>query len=87
MMRLLAILVALTLAAPAAADPPRDQLLAQVAKALPRYGVDVDPRSLNRAQLAQILHIMHSGNSEGDKRGLIRSAVGGRYSLRGLLFD
>ena len=62
-----------------------DQLRLSVRHELPRYGVEVDVRSLSTAQLAAIHHILHSDHSHSEKRGLIRSAVGGAHSLRGLL--
>ena len=48
------------------------------------YVPGVDAKSLTRHQLATIYSIMHSGRSGGDKRALIRSAIGGRYALRSL---
>lgn len=87
MLRIVTLALAALAAAPAAAEPPRDQLLAAVARELPVYGfTEVDPRTLSRAQLAQIHHIMHSDRSESDKRAMIQSALGGPNTLRGLLF-
>lgn len=74
-------------AGPALADAPSDQLLTNVSRELPHYVNDVDVHSLSRSQLAHIYSIIHGGYSESDKRKLIRSALGGRYSLRGLLFN
>ena len=87
-MRPIFTLFALILGATAAlAEAPKDQLLANVSRDLPHYVSDVDASTLSRSQLAHIYSIMHGGSSEGDKRKLIRSALGGRYSLRGLLFN
>jgi hypothetical protein len=73
-------------AAATQADAPRDQLRAAVARDLPIYMPDVDVDSLSRSQLSTIYSILHSSRSAGDKTALIRSALGGRNSLRGLLF-
>ena len=71
----------------ALAEAPTDQLYASVSRDLPHYVKDVDVDSLSRSQLAHIYSIMHGGRSESDKRKMIRSALGGRFSLRGLLFN
>jgi hypothetical protein len=43
---------------------------------LPLLGfADVDVRRLSTAQVAQITHLIHSGRSAGDTRGLIRGAL------------
>jgi len=86
--RFLGLVMALSLSALAArAAAPEDQLLAHVTRELPNYVDDVDPATLRRSQLAAIYSIMHDGHSEGEKRALIRSVIGGRFSLRGLLFN
>jgi hypothetical protein len=64
----------------------REQLLPKVAAQLPDYVQDVDPQSLSTSQLGVIYNIMHSAGSTGEKAAEIRSVLGGRYSLRGLLF-
>lgn len=68
------------------AQAPSDQLLANVSRELPSYVQGVDARTLRRSQLAAIYAIMHGGGSGGDKKAAIRSVIGGRFSLRGLLF-
>jgi hypothetical protein len=82
---LLATAALLSLTAPATAKT--DQLLSLVEMELPFYAPGVDARSLSRAQLASIYSILHGSKSGGDKRALIRSVIGGPYSLRGLLFN
>ena len=64
-----------------------EQLRQAVAFELVRYDIDVDVRELSTGELAAIQQIANSDRSHSDKRALIRSAIGGRYSLRGLLFD
>lgn len=64
----------------------RTQMIRAVAHELGNYVQGVDPETLSIQQLAAIRSIMYSSRSESDKRGLIRSAVGGRNSLRSLLF-
>jgi len=71
----------------AQAKAPSDQLLANVTRELPNYVANVDASTLRRSQLAAIYSIMHDGHSEGEKRMMIRSVIGGRHSLRGLLFN
>jgi len=66
---------------------PSDQLLANVSRELPAYLPDVDASTLSRSQLAAIYSIMHGGGSGSKKHAMIRSVVGGQYSLRGLLFS
>jgi len=87
---LLALAVALAAAlppGPAPAADPDSQLARQVAKELPSYGVDVDVATLSTHQLARIYGVMHRPLSHSEKRAQIRSILGGRFSLRGLLFD
>jgi len=57
-----------------------------VAHDLKYYAPGTDPKSLTRAQLDHIYLIMHSRRTESDKRNLIKSAIGGPNTLRGLLF-
>ncbi|MDJ0824757.1 MAG: hypothetical protein QNJ16_04570 [Rhodobacter sp.] len=64
-----------------------DQLLLNVSRELPRYVQGVDPRDLRRSQLAAIYSIIHGRASESEKRSLIRGVIGGRFSIRGLLFQ
>ncbi|WP_049644759.1 hypothetical protein [Candidatus Rhodobacter oscarellae] len=54
---------------------------------LHRYVRDVTVDDLRNSQVAAIYVIMHGRHSEGEKRMLIRSTVGGRNTLRGLLFN
>ena len=87
-MRPIFTLFALILGATAAlAEAPKDQLLANVSRDLPHYVQGVDASQLRRSQLSAIYAIMHGGMREGDKRKHIRSVLGGRFSLRGLLFN
>ena len=80
--------LALILSASAAlAEASSDQLLANVSRELPHYVSGVDASTLSRSKLAHIYSIMHDGRSESDKRKMIRSVLGGRHSLRGLLFN
>ena len=85
-MALLALCVA-TLPSGARAVPPEDQLFASVSRDLRIYFPDVDPSTLDRGQLAAIYSILHSNASSSEKTGLIRSVIGGKFSLRGLLFN
>ncbi|WP_227418227.1 hypothetical protein [Roseitranquillus sediminis] len=84
MRHLLLGLFLLTAAAPAGAS---EQLRMLVTRELPRYGyTDVDVRALTIEQVAAIHHALHSDHySESEKRAMLRSALGGRQSLRGLL--
>lgn len=77
--------IALAMTAPMPATANQDQLLTNVSRELPNFVPGVDAASLSRHQLAAIYQIIHSGESHSDKRNLIRSAIGGRFSLRGLL--
>lgn len=86
MPRIATLLLALLIALPATAQAPRDQLLSNVSRELPLYVPGTDASTLSRSQLATIYSIMHGGHSDGEKRVLIRSVLGGQYSLRGLLF-
>ena len=88
MIRTLALALTTALTATAApAAPPDDQLLAAVERELPHYVPGADVRGLPRVKLAAIHQIIHSSRSASDKTALIRSALGGRFSLRTLLFD
>lgn len=81
--------IAFALAATAAAGQsrgPNDQLVANVSRELPGYLPGVDASTLSRSQLAALYMIMHSSESGNNKHAMIRSIVGGQYSLRGLLF-
>ncbi|MAQ83749.1 MAG: hypothetical protein CMH12_11015 [Maritimibacter sp.] len=80
---------AVGLAAPAHADydAARAQLINSVERELPRYARDVDLSQLSNAKLAEIKAAIHGPGSESDKRMKVRSILGGRFSLRGLLFN
>ena len=80
----LALVFGLT-AAPAVEAQGR-QLADLVEAELLRYVRNVDVDSLSSTKLAAIYSIMHSRHTESEKRLLIRSALGGRHSLRGLIF-
>ena len=71
----------------ARAEVHADQIFSLVSQELPVYVKDVDPATLSRHQLLTIYSILHSGRSGGDKIAMIRSVIGGRGSLRGLLFN
>ena len=68
----------------ASAQSGGDQLLQNVSRELPRYFRDVDATTLSQSQLAALSLIMHSSRTEGDKRALMRSVIGGPNTLRGL---
>jgi len=88
MLKSLALSAMLTSAAFGAnAQPPADQLQHLVSLELSDYVADVDATDLSRHQLATIYQIMHSGGSHGKKSAMIQSVLGGRFSLRGLLFN
>jgi len=82
-----AALIAALASAAQADGPPKNQLQAAVARDLPAYVQGVDVTTLSQHQLASIYSILHGGHSGSEKQALIRSAIGGRYSLRGLLFN
>ena len=82
------IAIALAIAAgtgPATADS-RTQLLASVDRELAFFVPNVDAASLSTSQLAAINGVIHGDGSHSHKIGAIRSIIGGRSSLRGLLF-
>ncbi len=86
MSRLFAVFLAVLMAAGAArADAPKNQLRALVGQQLHLYVKDVDVDDLDQSQVAAIYTIMHSKRSTSYKLSMIRSVVGGRNSLRGLL--
>ncbi|MBV0910830.1 hypothetical protein [Anianabacter salinae] len=87
MFRLIPLIALLALAAPAHADARNTQLESLVANEIDTYVDGVDVADLSNGQLATIYSIMHGGRSESDKRAMIRSAIGGRNTLRGLLFN
>jgi len=70
-----------------AGSPPENQLRAAVAHGLPAYVPNVDISTLSQHQLAAIYSILHGPDRGMEKSALIRSAIGGKYSLRGLLFN
>ncbi|MEL7114126.1 MAG: hypothetical protein AAGP08_00815 [Pseudomonadota bacterium] len=84
MKAILAIAAALVLSAQGAAADAREQLILSVSRDLSWYS-DVDPNTLSTHQLASIKTILHSSRSVGYKRAHIRSTIGGRNSLRGVL--
>lgn len=84
------LILAALLAAPAAtarANTPDSQLYLLVSRELPVYVADVDASQLSQRQLAVIYSILHSDNSGGDKAAMIRSVIGGRFSLRSLFVN
>ncbi|MDF0602679.1 hypothetical protein P1J78_18220 [Psychromarinibacter sp. C21-152] len=83
----IALCLALTAATPALAKDGRTQLIAAVDRELHLYVPDVEARELSTHQLAAIRSIMYGQYSSSEKRVRIRSVIGGRYSLRGLLFN
>jgi len=87
MIRIALLAVALMIPLTARADAPKDQLLANVTRELPHFVPGVDTSTLRRSQLAAIYSIIHGGRNDGDKGTMIRSVLGGQYSLRALLFD
>ncbi len=70
-----------------AGNPPENQLRALVAKELPSYVQGVDVSTLSQHQLAHIYSILHGPYSGMERKAMLRSAIGGGYSLRGLLFN
>ena len=80
------LIAAVVLATFATGAEASEQLRRAVAFELARYEIEVDVRELSTGELAAIQQIANSNRSHSDKRALIRSAIGGRYSLRGLLF-
>jgi hypothetical protein len=87
MTRLPALIAALVLSATAvSAAPPKDQLLAGVERDLPFYVPGVDVASLSRHQIASLHLILHGPHRASHKQAMIRSVLGGQYSLRSLLF-
>ncbi|MCG6904308.1 MAG: hypothetical protein LJE68_16670 [Rhodobacter sp.] len=85
----LALILAATCAGSATAQsrPPTDQLLANVSRELPQYLPDVDASTLSRTQLGALYVAMHANGSSGNRLAQIRSIVGGRHSLRGVLLN
>ena len=77
--------VGLLLGTPLQAQDNSDQMFLNVARDLPKYNTDVDPATLSRSKLAALYMILQSSKSDGDKRLLIDSALGGPNTLRGLL--
>jgi hypothetical protein len=62
------------------------QLEQSVSFGLKSHGfTDVDVEALRPSQLAALHHVMNSRKSLGDRIALIRSILGGRNTLRGLL--
>lgn len=74
----LTLAVCMALAAPVSAQARLTQLQQSVASELPNYGYrNVDVRSLDRAQLAQINHLLRSGNSVARIRGQVGAIIRG----------
>lgn len=83
-----ALLAGAMLASPANAQTNEpSQLEHLVAMNLHNYVDGVEASELSNAQLARVYSIMHGHGSESDKRAMIKSAIGGPFSLRGLLFN
>lgn len=72
--------------APALATAAPSQLEQNVSRDLPAYVDNVDVSQLSPHQLGVIYQLIHSNRTENDKRLLIRSALGGVHSLRGVFF-
>ncbi|WP_172299083.1 hypothetical protein [Pseudoruegeria sp. HB172150] len=87
MIRTLILSVALALATGGAQADGRTQLLENVSRDLHRYVNGVNPEDLSTHQLGAIYATIHSSASESRKRRMIRSMVGGGYSLRSLIFN
>lgn len=83
-------LATLTLAVALAASGPalaNTQMERAVRFVLIEYGFsEVDPASLSVSQQAAILDIAGDSNDH-NKRALIRSAIGGKNTLRSLIFN
>lgn len=77
-------IIGLAASAPAATQ---SQLERSVERDLRRLSINVDASSLTNGQLSSLHLILNSTRSENSKRGLARSVIGGRNSLRGVLFD
>ncbi len=84
---IIAALFAALAATAQAGNPPENQLRAAVARDLPAYVPDVDVSTLSQRQLATIYSILHGPYRGMEKSALIRSTIGGKLSLRGLLFN
>jgi len=65
-----------------------NQLAGSVQAGLLQNGfTDVDADRLSTSQLARLQSILYGPYSQGEKQRLARSALGGRNTLRGLLFN
>ncbi len=85
MTRIIALVIALVMAAPAV--HAREQLERAAAADLREFNIrGVDVSSLETAQLAAITAIAHQRGKRGGKRAQIRSVLRGPDTLRGLLF-
>ncbi|MEM1064040.1 MAG: hypothetical protein AAF771_00430 [Pseudomonadota bacterium] len=82
--RSLAIVAGIALALPAAAE--RSQIAQSIARDVERLNLGVTVDDLDSTQVAALHAILNSNRSESDKRGLAKSVIGGRNSLRDLLF-
>ncbi|WP_298295746.1 hypothetical protein [uncultured Litoreibacter sp.] len=71
--------MAVSLAAPVAAEGNLTQLQKSVSTVLPTYGyADVDVTKLNSSQLAQINHLAGSNKGHADIRGSIGAVIENR---------
>ncbi len=80
-----AILFAALTATAQAGNAPENQMRAAVARDLPAYVPDVDVSLLSQHQIVAAYGILYGRYSGMEKSALLRSAVGGRNSLRGVL--
>lgn len=69
----------------AASAAPMTQLEASVARELKRVNLEADVQTLSSGQLSALHMILTGQRSQDEKRGLAKSVLGGRNSLRGLL--
>ena len=84
MTRLAAALLVLALAAPTGWAAGSSQLRQSVDRDLKQFGFrNVDVETLTPAQLTAI-HTVASGKRRSGQRGIIRSILGGRNTVRGL---
>ncbi len=83
----IAALIATLASVAQAGNAPENQLRALVAKELPSYVQGVDVSTLSQHQLANIYSILHGPYRGQEKKALLRSAIGGPYTLRGLFLN
>ncbi len=82
--RILAAAALIAMASPGMAE--RSQIAQSIARDVERLNLGVTVDDLDGAQIAALHSILNSNRSESDKRGLAKSVIGGRNSLRDLLF-